>query len=154
MAGVRLDTGEPDIIIVGFDRTLTYASLEFACLRIRSGIPYYATHCDNTCPTEQGFIPDCGALVALIERATDRKPEKVFGKPGREIVEEALGRLKLPPENVAMVGDRLYTDMRMAYENDLVSILVLSGETTSRMVRESDLRPDLIADSLGELCRQ
>ncbi len=148
--GVAADE-EPDIIIVGFDTTLTYARLERVCLLIRSGTPYFTTHPDDVCPTPRGFIPDCGAITALIETATGSGPERVFGKPGPEMVAEALARLKLPAERVAMVGDRLYTDVRMARDNDLLAVLVLSGEATPAMLKASDLKPDLVVEGLGDL---
>ena len=146
------DARDPDIIVVGFDTTLTYAKLERVCLLIRSGVPYYATHPDDVCPTPRGLIPDCGAIVALIKTATGCNPQRVFGKPGPEMVAEALARLELPAAEVAMVGDRLYTDVRMARDNGLLAVLVLSGETDREMLAASELEPDLVVQDLGELC--
>ena len=139
------------IVILGFDTTLTYARLERACLLIRAGAPYFATHPDDVCPTPRGLIPDCGAITALVETATGRKPQRVFGKPGPEMVDAALERLDLLADRVAMVGDRLYTDMRMARDNGLLAVLVLSGETDRGMLKASDLEPDLVVEDLGDL---
>lgn len=145
----RTDT-DPEAVILAFDRTLTYAKLERACLLLREGIPYYATNPDKVCPTEYGYIPDCGSMAALLHEATGCMPQFI-GKPHPTMVRMALNKLDAAPGSTAMIGDRLYTDMQMAYNAGIGSILVLSGET-----RESDLaslarQPDFVFPSVHEL---
>lgn len=149
-AGFRLAAGDPDFVVVGFDLTLTYDKLRRACHLLRSGVPFIATHPDRTCPTPEGFIPDCGAICALLTEATGVRP-KILGKPYPEIVAGALERLGVGREAVAMVGDRLYTDIRMARDAGIAAILVLTGETKAEDLREAGVRPDYVFGSLGDL---
>jgi HAD superfamily hydrolase (TIGR01457 family) len=147
----RTDT-DPEAVILAYDRTLTYAKLERACLLLREGMPYYATNPDKVCPTDYGYIPDCGSMAALLHEATGRMPQFI-GKPHPTMVRMALNKLDATPGSTATIGDRLYTDMQMAYNAGIASILVLSGET-----RESDLaglerKPDFVFRSVHELHR-
>ncbi|GMV91128.1 MAG: haloacid dehalogenase [Candidatus Hydrogenedentota bacterium] len=142
--------GDPEALILAFDRTLTYAKLERACLLLREGIPYYATNPDKVCPTEYGYIPDCASMAALLYEATGRKPEYI-GKPHPTMVRMALSKLGAQPATTAMVGDRVYTDMQMAWNAGITSILVLSGETTERDLASLERQPDYIFPSVREL---
>ncbi|HEO70724.1 MAG TPA: HAD-IIA family hydrolase [Candidatus Hydrogenedentes bacterium] len=149
-AGLEMEDEEPEVVVLSFDKTLTYAKLERACLLLRKGIPYVATNPDKLCPTEYGYIPDCGSMAALLEAATDRLP-RFIGKPNREMVRMGLQKLGAEPERTAMVGDRLYTDMQMAYNAGITSILVLSGETTRDRLEALERRPDFVFSSVREL---
>jgi ribonucleotide monophosphatase NagD (HAD superfamily) len=138
---------------VGFDKTLTYARLERACLLLAGGCPYFATHPDFTCITDRGLIPDTGAILAAIESVVHRRP-KVLGKPMPEMVSAGLARLgpDARPESTAIIGDQLDTDMTMAASAGLVGILVLSGETSiARLEAQDEVRPDLVVASVAEL---
>ncbi len=149
-AGMTLVQDEPDAVVLAFDKTLNYAKLEKACLLLRTGLPYIATNPDKVCPAEYGYIPDCGATAALIAAATDRVP-KYIGKPNPEMIRMGLQKLGASPEATAMVGDRLYTDMQMAYNSGITSILVLSGESTEEDVNRAERKPDFIFRSVREL---
>jgi len=149
-AGLAVADEDPDAVVLAFDKTLTYAKLEKAALFLREGLPYIATNPDKVCPTEYGCIPDCGATAALLEAATGRTP-KYIGKPNPEMVRMALDKLGAAPEATAMVGDRLYTDMEMAYRSGITSILVLSGETKREDLEQADRRPDFVFESVREL---
>jgi HAD superfamily hydrolase (TIGR01450 family) len=150
-AGFSLDDESPDCVVLGFDTSLTYAKLERATLLLRRGVPFIATHPDLVCPTEYGFIPDCGSMIALLRAASGVDPV-IVGKPEPALLQMALERLRLPPSRVAMVGDRLYTDMAMARRAGTRAILVLSGETTVDMLRTaSDISADLVVADLGAL---
>ena len=150
-AGVPLQDEGADIAVIGFDTTLDYAKMTRICDEVRRGIPYIATHPDFNCPTETGFIPDAGAIIAFIEASTGRRPDRIIGKPYGGIVEAALKRAKLKREELAMVGDRLYTDIATGLNNGITSILVMTGETTREMLEKSDIVPDLVYGSLGEM---
>ncbi len=140
----------PDIVVVGFDTTLTYEKLNRACGFIREGSIFLATHLDINCPTENGFMPDCGAFCAAITLSTGVDP-KYLGKPFRETVDMVLVRTGEERERVAFVGDRLYTDVATGVNHGAKGILVLSGETKIEDLERSQVKPDGIYESLGEM---
>ena len=146
---------EPDAVVVAFDMTLTYARLCRAAWWIKCGKLYLATNPDKVCPTDQPIVlVDCGSICAMLEKATDRKPDITFGKPQPEMLEGILMKHKLLPHEVAMVGDRIYTDMKMAHEAGALGILVLSGEASLEDAQKANPQPDIILPSiehLGEL---
>lgn len=149
--GWVLDDQDPDIVILGFDTTLTYEKLEKACTFIRHGKTYFGINPDLNCPIEGGeFIPDCGSMARLIEASTGRYPE-FFGKPSSRTLEYMVSHLGLEASEIAIIGDRLYTDIAVAQNSDVLSILVLSGETKKEEVSESEFKPDLVVQDIGEL---
>jgi NagD protein len=119
-------------------------------------LPYIATHPDRVCPTDRPIVlPDCGAICALFESATGRRPDAVPGKPSAAMLEAIFERHGLAPNETAMVGDRLYTDIRMARDTGAIAILTLTGETKRSHVDlcpASD-GPDLVVADLDELGR-
>lgn len=142
----------PDAVVVAFDMSLTYARLCRAAWWVSQGIPYIATNPDRVCPTDKKVIlVDCGAIYTCIEYATGRFPDMVIGKPNPGMLHVILERYKLQPSEVLMVGDRIYTDVKMAHNAGAIGVLVLSGETTMDIARESDTIPDIIANNLAEL---
>lgn len=149
-AGVPLDEEAPDYVVLGFDTTLTYGKLEKACRFIRNGAPVYGVNPDWNCPVENGFIPDCGSIAALVKASTGVQCE-FFGKPSRHTLDYLLRQTGRAPEELAVVGDRLYTDIAVAQGTAVTSILVMSGETTPALLAESAVRPDLVARDLGKL---
>ena len=150
-AGIPVDMENPEIVVIGFDTTLDYAKMQAVCDFVRAGLPYIATHPDFNCPTETGFMPDIGAIMAFIEASTGRRPELIVGKPNAGIVEAALRRTGLRADEMAMVGDRLYTDIETGLRSGMLSILVMSGETTEAMLAESPTKPDLKVGRLSDL---
>jgi len=149
-AGLTLVDEAPDVVVLAFDKTLTYAKIEKACLFLRAGTPYVATNPDKVCPTEYGYIPDCGATAELLRAATDRWP-KFIGKPNAEMVRMGMAKIAAAPDATAMVGDRLYTDMQMANNAGITSILVLSGETARTDLERANRKPDFVFESVREL---
>ena len=150
-AGVPVDLQSPEIAVIGFDTTLTYQKLWEVCDLVRSGAPYIATHPDFNCPTETGFMPDIGAIIAFIEASTGRRPDLVVGKPNTGIVDAVTRRTGLGVRQLAMVGDRLYTDIETGLRSGMLSILVMSGETTEAMLAQSATVPDLKFDRLADM---
>lgn len=147
------DRREPDCVVLGFDKTLTYARLSRACLLLAEGCPYFATHPDYTCITPEGLIPDTGALIEAIDSVVHRRP-KVIGKPMPEMVAAALHRIGAVASETAMVGDQLDTDITMANRAGLFGVLLLSGETSrERLEAESAVHPSLVLDSVADLAR-
>ena len=149
--GVLQDQTHPDYIIVGFDTTLDYAKMTAVCDFARAGLPMVATHPDFNCPTETGFIPDIGAILAFIKASTGRDPDLVVGKPNRGIVDAALLRTGLPIEQLAMVGDRLYTDIATGVNHGMASILVMTGETTAEMRDASPIKAAFVYERLSSM---
>ena len=150
-AGIPVDNENPEIVVIGFDTTLTYQKMWDVCNFVRAGLPYIATHPDFNCPTEHGFIPDLGAFMALIHASTGRWADVVIGKPNRGIVDEALARTGFALHEMAMVGDRLYTDVATGVNHGMTGILVLSGEAKRSDVDTSDVKPDLIFGRLSDI---
>lgn len=121
----------PDVLVVAFDTTLTYPRLCRAAWWASQGIPYIATNPDKVCPTDQRTVlVDCGSLQRCIAHATDRYPDIVLGKPDPTMLDGIMLRHGLKPDEIAMIGDRIYTDTAMAHNAGAVGVLVLSGETT------------------------
>ncbi len=147
----------PDVLVVAFDKTLEYSRLCRAAYWAQQGVPYVATNPDRVCPTDQPTVlVDCGSICKCIEHATGRQPDIVLGKPDPNMLTGVQARYGVKPEQVAMVGDRIYTDIEMAHNAGAFGVLVLSGETTLQIADEAPRQPDLIADSievLGELLR-
>ena len=154
--GIHLTKEMPDVVVIGFDMTLTYEKLERACTYIRNGAVFLATHLDINCPTKDGFIPDCGAMCAAISMSTGKEP-KYVGKPFRETVDMVLELTGANREEVSFVGDRIYTDVKTGVVNGAHGILVLTGETKLEDVPKSDVVPDAIftgLEEMGELLRK
>ena len=153
----------PDVLVVAFDMTLEYSRLCRASWWASQNIPYIATNPDRVCPTDQkNVLVDCGSICKCIEHATGRKPDITLGKPDPNMLKGILDRHGLLPEEVAMVGDRIYTDTAMAHNAGAFGVLVLSGETTMETAEAvaEDARtnpnpeffpPDLVCRDIQEL---
>ncbi len=148
--GYQLDAKNPQVVVLGFDTTLTYEKLWRLCDRVREGLPYIATHPDINCPIEDGVMPDIGAMIAFVEASTGRSPDKVIGKPNPPIVESLIKRLGVPANQICMVGDRLYTDIALG-QAGIRTVLVLSGETKLEDLKDSLFKPDVVVENIGEL---
>lgn len=153
----------PDAVVVAFDTTLVYSRLCRAAWWVSQGLPYVATNPDKVCPTDQRIVlPDCGSLCKCIEHATGRRPDIVLGKPDPNMLYGIMDRRGLKAEEVAMIGDRIYTDTATAHNAGAFGVLVLSGETTLAVAESvaADARtnpapeffpPDLIVRDVKEL---
>lgn len=148
--GFPLVEDDPDVLVLGFDTTLTYQKLWKLCDFVRAGLPYIATHPDFNCPTGSGFMPDIGAMIAFVKAATGREPDTVVGKPNRTIVDQLARKLGLSTHQLAMIGDRLYTDIALGQTAGIPTVLVLSGETRLADLEGSPFKPDCIFQHLGE----
>jgi NagD protein len=150
-AGFTVNWDAPEAVVVGFDTTLTYERLCRAAWWISRGLPFLATHPDFVCPTsEPTVLVDCGSLCACLAAATGRHP-LVFGKPNPSILHELGVRLHLAADEMLVVGDRIYTDMKMAREAGVPAALVLTGETTAAQAAELPQKPELIVADIGQL---
>lgn len=143
---------EPDAVVVGFDTGLVYRRLCRAAYWIKQGKYFIATHPDRICPTDQPTVlVDCGAICAALKEAAGRGPDMILGKPDPCMIRGILHRHALRPGQLAMVGDRLYTDVAMARRAGAFGVLVLSGETSAEQAAKHSPAPDLIVSGLGEL---
>jgi NagD protein len=144
---------EVDHVVLGFDTTLTYEKLWTACEYISQNVNYIATHPDFNCPLPAGkFMPDTGSMIALIKASTGKEPT-IIGKPNSHILTALMKKYSLKKEDLAIVGDRLYTDIKTGTENGIDSILVLSGETDKQMLAASAITPDYIFDSVKNILK-
>lgn len=150
-AGICLEEETPDVVVTAFDTSLDYKKMCKVCDFVRAGLPYLATHPDYNCPTEEGFIPDAGAIHAFIHASAFRMPDRVIGKPNADIITYLTTRVNTEKERIAMVGDRLYTDIAAGRNNGLKSVLVLSGEAGMEDAESSEVKPHLIFTSVREM---
>ena len=149
--GLPMDEENPDYVLIAYDTSLDYAKMTKVCDFVRAGLPYIATHPDFNCPTETGFAPDIGAIMAFIEASAGRRPDLILGKPYSGIVEDALVLTGLDKSQLAMVGDRLYTDIATGVNFGMLSVLVLTGESTREDAETSPVKPDLIFERLSDM---
>jgi len=148
-------TEEPEeatCVVMGFDTELTFRKLRDVSwlLTTRPDIPYIATNPDLVCPTEFGFVPDCGSVCKMIENATGRRPV-VIGKPSPLLPELAMERVGAAKGETCVVGDRIYTDVKAGLNAGITGILVMSGETTQEILAASPDRPHLVLRDAGEI---
>lgn len=150
-AGITLTEDDPDIVVLGFDTTLTYEKINKAANFLAAGKEYIATHPDNNCPLKNGFMPDTGSMIAMFERSTGRVPDLIMGKPYAYTVDYVTNRIGCEREEVAFVGDRLETDIAIGVKNGLKACLVFTGVTTPEMYEKSDIKATAAFDNIGEL---
>lgn len=152
LAGYEVAQTDPDIVVVGFDDHLTYDDFARTAYWIEQGLPYIATHPDRVCPTNDPIVlPDCGAFCALLAAATGRQPDIVCGKPNLTMLDAVFHQFKVEPYEVAVVGDRIYTDMAMARNAGCVSVLTLTGEAKQEDAEAAANMVDLVVNDLGHL---
>ncbi len=146
----RLD--EVDCIVMGNDTELTFQKLHDVSklLLTRKDIPYIATNPDYVCPTEFGSVPDCGSFCDMLYNVAKRRPI-VIGKPEPLMPMLAMERAGCTPEQTAVIGDRIYTDIKSGLNAGAVTMLVMSGETTPEILSQSPDKPDLVLADAGEL---
>ena len=148
IVGVNEDA---DIMLLAFDTELTYEKLWHATNLVAQGKTYIATHPDFVCPSDKGNMPDAGAMMALVEKTTGKTPEIIIGKPYAPMAEYVFDFCNVTADEVAFVGDRLYTDIKFAINNKMTGVLVLSGETDERMLEESGLNVDYVFPNVNYL---
>ena len=148
---IETQSNQPEYVVVGYDTELVYDKLRRAAIFLNNGVKLLATHCDIVCPSKEGPIPDIGSILALLEKSTNKKPEKVFGKPNIEMIEHILKQENVEPDEIIIIGDRLYTDMELAKRIGCDFILVLSGETTLEDLDNIQDIPDLIVNDVGDI---
>ena len=151
---VTQDVEKTQCIVMGFDTELTFRKLQDVCylLSTRGDIPYIATNPDYVCPTEFGSVPDCGSVCDMVFNATGKRPV-VIGKPSPLMPELAMDKTGFSKEETAVVGDRIYTDIKSGLNAGIAGILVMSGETTREILEESPDKPDLVLEDASEILK-
>ena len=150
--GFQLVEEEPDFVVLGFDTTLTYDKLKKLSEFVLKEIPYIATHPDINCPTPEGYMPDIGSMMAMVEASTGRKADLIIGKPYPPMVEAVISLTGFAADQLTMVWDRLYTDIALGAAG-IQTVLVLSGETKQGDLTGAPHQPDLVCENLGELLK-
>jgi NagD protein len=148
------DPAAAAVVVVSFDRTFDYTKLHHAYRAVRlHGAALVASNPDPYCPTPDGGLPDCAAMLAAIEACTGARAEAVTGKPTSHMADAVVARLGVAAADVAMVGDRLSTDVAMAKRAGMHAVLVLTGATTpgDLAAAHGTLRPDYVIAHLPEL---
>lgn len=149
-AGFVVDFERPEAVVLAYDTTFTFEKMVTAHALLARGVRFIATHPDRLCPTEYGFVPDIASIIAALRSAGSPEP-LVIGKPSPTMVLPILREWSCEAKESLMVGDRLYTDIRMAEENGLRSLLVLTGEADHTALAESPWKPTVVVETLQEI---
>ena len=148
---VALVDDHPDIVVVGYDRELTYQKLEKACQFLDDGAIFLATNCDLVCPAaNHRYVPDCGSMCHMLTLATKKIPTYV-GKPSTYMINILAKKTRISNKKIAVIGDRVYTDIMAGYNAKTTTICVLSGESTQITIDESPIKPDYVVNSVKDL---
>ncbi len=148
------DLDEITCVVIGNDTELAFKKLDdlSRILLAKKDIPYIATNPDLVCPTEFGCVPDCGSFCDMLYNVCKRMPVYI-GKPSPLMIQLAIEKANVKPENTAVVGDRIYTDIKSGINANALSILVLSGETDEKILNESDIKPDIVLDDASYITK-
>ncbi len=140
-----------DIALITYDTELTYADLCTFVKTLENGAIYISTHPDNRCNTVDGFIPDAGSFVKMIEASNGFTPSVIVGKPNTIMGDTLKARFNKKANNFIMVGDRLDTDLMFGKNNGFYSMTVLSGESSIVDVENYKVKPDFVLNSLNDI---
>ena len=148
--GINLVDDEPDVVVLGFDTTLTYEKINKAANYIAGGAVYIATHPDLNCPMANGFMPDTGSMIEMFAASTGKRP-LVMGKPMTHTVDYITSLLGCEREEIAFIGDRLATDIAIGADHGIPCALVLTGVTTKEEYATAGIPASVVVDSLEAL---
>jgi len=149
--GYAIVDNDPDYVVVGEGRTLSFEVLELATNLVMRGAKLVATNLDPNCPTPSGTRPGCGAIVAMLEAATGVKTFSV-GKPSPIMMRAARKELGLTADGTTMIGDTMDTDILGGVQMGYQTVLVLSGGTSEADIARYGYRPDYVVNSVADLC--
>ncbi len=145
------DLDQVECVLIGYDKELNFRKIDDVCrLLYTKKIPYIATHPDKTCPTEYGYMPDCGTICDMIAKATDKQPIFI-GKPAPLMPEICMIETGIDRDNTVVIGDKIETDIQCGWRSGAKTILVLSGDNTQQDVDRSDIKPDIVLRDCGEI---
>lgn len=144
----------PDFVVLAFDTTLTYDKLRIACDYITDGVKYWATHPDVVCPVSKDrSVPDAGSFMACIQGATGKMPSFIAGKPNPCMIQCIMEKYGYHPDEVAVIGDRLNTDILSAVNAGVLSVCVLTGEAALEDIDKTPQaeKPAFVFDSIKDV---
>ncbi len=148
--GFSFSENNPDYVVVGKTPKFSFKMMKTAVQLIGNGAKFIGTNPDVIDPTEDGFEPACGALLASIEKACGVKPY-IVGKPNSLMMTLATRKLGVHADDALMIGDRMDTDIIGGLEAGMKTILVLSGVSSRETVEKFPYRPDYIFDTVGDI---
>ncbi|WP_435078775.1 HAD-IIA family hydrolase [Halococcus sp. AFM35] len=154
-AGLAL-TDDPvacDVLVASYDRGFDYDDMTDGLRALETGAAFVGTDPDVTIPTERGAVPGSGAIINAIAGVAEREPDIVVGKPSERALAAALSGFDAAPAECLVVGDRLDTDIAMGARGGLETALVLTGTSNRELLAASDIDPDHVLDSLGDIER-
>ncbi len=150
---VTENTEDADCVVMGYDTELNYKKLwDVSFMLTHRDIPYIATNPDYVCPTEWGGVPDCGSVCDMIFNATSKRP-LFIGKPEKLMPCLAMEMAGILPKHTAVIGDRIYTDVKSGLNAGAFSVLVMSGETTEEILAQSPDKPDAVLKDASEILK-
>jgi NagD protein len=148
--GYTLSDHSPDYVVLGETRTYSFQSITMAIRLVNAGARFIATNPDATGPSNEGALPACGSVAALISKATGVQPYFV-GKPNPMMMRSALNTIQAHSETTVMIGDRMDTDVQSGIEAGLQTVLVLTGITRPEEIDRFPFRPSRVVDSIADL---
>lgn len=151
-AGFSMNDYNPDYVVLGETRSITYEKIEHAVMLVQKGAKLIGTNPDLTGPTDVGIVPACRALISPIALATGQEPYFV-GKPNPLMMRHGLKKLGISRRDAALIGDRMDTDIIAGIESELDTVLVLSGVSSLETIRQFPYRPMYIMNGVGDVCR-
>jgi 4-nitrophenyl phosphatase len=141
-----------DVLVASYDRGFDYDSMTAGLRALDTGAAFVGTDPDVTIPTGEGrSVPGSGAIINAIAGVAEREPDRIVGKPSQEALDAACSRLDAAPDECLVVGDRLDTDIAMGERGGLTTVLVLTGATDRTTLAASDIDPDHVIESLGDI---
>jgi NagD protein len=149
-AGYVITELNPDYVVLGETHAYNLGRITQAIRLIAAGARFIATNPDPSGPTEDGIVPACGAMAALIEAASGKSPFYI-GKPNPLMMRTALNYLDVHSEDTVMIGDRMDTDIVAGVESGMETILVLSGVTERQDVDRYPYQPTRIVRSVADI---
>lgn len=152
--GIRQTDQNPASVAIGLDRKAGYPELKKTLHLIQEVLkkkgPFLGTNPDSTYPVEDGDAPECGAYLAFFESMVGEKA-LVMGKPSPVIYRFAAKKIGIPLKSMAMIGDRIDTDILGAKRGGMKGILVLTGHTSRSMIKHGPVKPDLVVETLEKI---
>lgn len=148
--GYSVVEDSPDYVVIGEGRAFTFEMIEKAVRLVERGAKLIATNMDPNCPTDSGIRPGCGAIVAMIEKATGKQAFSL-GKPSPLMMREARKQLNLSTAQTIMVGDTMETDILGGVQLGFRTVLVLSGGTKVGDLANFAYQPDIVINDVGDL---
>jgi len=147
---VQYGEEQPAAVVIGLDLGFTYEKLKAGHAALMNGALFIATNADTTLPTEAGLVPGAGSIVAALAAASGRAPI-VIGKPETPMLEMAMLRMGVRPEETVMIGDRLDTDILAGERAGMPTVLVLTGVSTREDLAGAEALPDMVVSDLPSL---